>query len=321
MKIFLYPILIAVLAAQSLNAANSTFSKDSTHVYLVNDASKPALIDINLSKHTCRSLDLGKWFSEGIKGITPSDSSTIYCATEKAVWAYKPEENTCTKFCDSPGGELLDVAFNPKTKQVIGLCYVDKEPVLHVLPNDDATHDCITNRYSGYARVASLQFAADGTVFFHSFGDLWQANIGTSGLAGYRFAPIADLITENTSPASTGIRSIAIGRTHIYACDARMGGSGWGSVIRIKRPAPIPNPDGEYEPGSTSKAVIQELQSVETVLDQVAWNLCSSQDDGLIFITTGTGLKKSQVYLVKDEQKPKAVKIDGLADLLFPEGQ
>jgi hypothetical protein len=312
--------MVALIPAPHLSfASDSTFSKDFTNVYLVNETRTPELIDINLKLHGCRALEFGKWFSEGIQGIALSDSGAIYCATENAVWLYNPNDGTCTKFCDSPEGKLHQISFNPKSKQLFGLCYVDDEPILHLLPKDDSQFGCIRNRYSNYARVVDPEFASDGSLFFASYGDLWESVIDDGALVGYRCAPIAELITENTSPASTGIRSIAVGRNFIYANDARMGGSGWGSVIRFKRPEPIPKDQyGDYTPGAGLKNLLHELQSVETVADGIAWNLCSSPDGSSVFFATGPGFQKSEIYVVKGDGKPVTVKINGLAGLLFP---
>jgi hypothetical protein len=135
----------------------------------------------------------------------------------------------------------------------------------------------------------------------------------------YRCAPLAFLIEENCSPPSTGLRQIALSSDWVYACHARMGGSGWGSVIRFKRPPLLKKSnDGNRATPSPDRmdwnALKQIVGSVEELADEPCEYLCSSWDGSLIFFANPYH-GSYDVFLIRKDGKPEAVTIQSLADL------
>jgi hypothetical protein len=101
--------------------------------------------------------------------------------------------------------------------------------------------------------------------------------------------------------------------------DARLGGSGWGTVIRFHRPKALATlDDGDWSvpvDGMGPKDFQAILGSVEQLAADPAEFLCASRDGSLVFFASP--LKPSdEVSLVKGDGKPRAIEIKGLADSL-----
>lgn len=141
----------------------------------------------------------------------------------------------------------------------------------------------------------------------------WPQSISVGELEARRFAPVASLETQNTTSGSTGLLEIAVGKHFIYGNYARMGGSGWGAVIRLLRSVPS-NKDGDKKrqtPGDNGKEAIPVLQSIETVSDQPCHHLGASRDGSLVFY-----IQRGDPFLIRDDGKPDKLTIDGLSNLL-----
>ena len=108
-------------------------------------------------------------------------------------------------------------------------------------------------------RPSGFAFAPDGRVFFAHEGDLWGGEIEleefedegetkrVASLTASRIAPLADLETADTTPASTGVVDVAATRTHVFVQLRRIGGSGWGWIARIPRPGKLAGGAGESD--------------------------------------------------------------------------
>jgi hypothetical protein len=318
-----------MFAARFSFAADATFSKAKNHVYLVEFA-RPALLDVDFGKKTCHKIDLSKPCREPIQGVALSNAGFVLCSTTNSIWSYNPTNEQCVKVCDAPKNATFgDIAYDPKTENLIAIGYVNKDGTgnvqyeqLYILPKNANELQVVGNRYDEYAAwINHPIFSADGALLFLSKGDLWEGDIekddkDTSVAGRYgslhasRDAPLAQLITENTSPASTGLTKIAISKNKIYGCYARMGGSGWGSVIRFRRPSSINNV-GEWT------QMEQVIASIETIAEAPSAFLCSSQDGDVVLFSTYS--ESDKVFLIEQNKEPMPVKIEGLTDLLKTE--
>lgn len=97
--------------------------------------------------------------------------------------------------------------------------------------------------------VRSLVFDGDGTCYFEHANDLWHAEIkidgaATAEMAAYRYAPLAMLQTNSGTPSSMGVESIVVAGPWLYVHLYRIGGSGWGRIIRLAKP------ERDRKPGS-----------------------------------------------------------------------
>jgi len=317
-----------IIAVQSAIAADSTFSKDSTHVY----AARVGLVDIDLAKQTCRNILLSSTEIGEIQGVTLSNSGAVLFTTTNAVWSYDPATSKTVKLCNAPDNiSLNDLAYNPATDQILvtGAAapdpYSSEQPVILCLQKDGKQFANVRARYG--ARVDSPVFTADGTLFFTCVGDLWMgyiqagdsdSNTRDLDLTAYRCAPLASLIDENTSPPSTGLHDIALSQHSVYAKYYRMGGSGWGSTLRFKRPAPLSGDDGDDDRlpsvGSTDwKALQRIIDSVQVLDDNPCSILCASRDGSLVFYYNSHPMP-GDIHLIHHDGKPAILHIKGLDD-------
>lgn len=338
-RIWVFPALFN--ASVALFGADSTFSKDNKHVYLVQYEQQPprpsgecSLIDINLERNTCKGIDLRKVLGERVRDITLSNAGYILCATKAAVWAYDPQKDHCVKVLNAPKDmELIELGYDPSQEIILAACRGAHGQELFCLPKNGDKWIPVYNRRSPV--VEFPVFGDDGTLCFVSRGDLWAGSLeketdptlpalnaypmvrGTSAewpqsipvaaLVAYRCAPVAFLETQNTTPDSTGLHCLAVSKHFVYGDYSRLGGGGWGSLIRCKRP-PKTVPGGADANGKQSIAM---LESVETVSDQPCLALCSSKDGSLVFYNN----RGAKPFLIKDEGQPKPLTISGLQDL------
>ena len=327
-------------------AADATFSKDSTHLYLLQWKQQPprasgecSLIDVDLEKKTAAAINFSNQTKEHLSDITLSNDGNILCATKTAVWLFDPIKRACEKVIDAPKDvEISAIAYDSSQSVLFSKCYGVKFQELFCLP--DGAHDWIPVYNRRPPSVDSPVFADDGSLYFTSTGDLWSGHlkkqteptlpalnrysiqfdrnhwpksIPVAELEASRFAPVASLETQNTTSDSTGLLEVAVSKRFIYGDYARMGGSGWGAVIRLARSVPSQKEGDKkpHPPGDNGKVSIPVLQSIETVSEEPCHHLCASKDGSLIFY-----IQHGDTFLIKDEGKPEKLTIDGLSNLL-----
>lgn len=287
------------------------------------------MLDLDLGKKTFTKIDLTRQVNVPIVGVTLSNSGFILCLTGSAVWSYDPARVKCQKVCDAPDGVAFqEIAYDPLTGDLLltGMRHAPDgemgEPEIYSLPKNESTLVHVSTRYGTV--VGNPVFSADGALFFDFDGDLWTGYIEKNDdngdgpartLDAYRCAPLAALMEENTSPASTGLDDIAVTRHWIYARYARMGGSGWGSTIRFRRPVTeaqqLPNPEGMDW---------KELQRICDSVEQVGNDsrpcafICASRDGSLVlYMNPYAG--SDDVNLVRDEKTAETLTFKGLSKL------
>ena len=332
-------------ASMALYGADSIISKDNKHVYLVQYEQEPprpsgecSLIDINLKQNNCSGIDLRETFGERVRNIALSNSDFILCATKSAVWSYDPAKSKCVKVLDAPKDtELVELGYDSSQEIVLAACRGAQGQELFCLPKNGDQWIPVYNRRS--PQVDFPVFSEDGALYFASHGDLWAGflekqtdptlpalsahpevrgnsdgwpkSITLAALDAYRFAPVAFLETANTTSNSTGLKHLAVSKHFVYGDYSRMGGSGWGSLIRCKRAAPLKTEHEAREiPGG--REAIAVLESVETVNEKECLYLCASRDGSLVFYMCH-GCKS---FLIKNDGRPKSLAVSGLEGLL-----
>ena len=94
-----------------------------------------------------------------------------------------------------------------------------------------------------------MSFSETSQLFFGFRGDLWCGTIaadpgGAGGeppehiyyLNAIRIAPIATLETDEATPSAQGVLVTAAGTDRIYLHSHRLGGSGFGTILRVTAP-------------------------------------------------------------------------------------
>jgi hypothetical protein len=225
-----------------------------------------------------------------------------------------------------------DVALFPPAEQTLIIGYT-------------RASDYIRGNYwllSGKKKLSSLRirrhemvapvFASNGDIFYAADGDFWHGRIvhkewpmadGQSSISdsldGYRYAPLATFETANTTPGEMGVTNVAVSAKMLYAQVRRWGGTGWGHIVRLAKPAPIKNTEDSVSPFSLQKFLpmyVKALQSVQILGDSARSPsyLCASEDGQRVFFVTRDNIGKDtygrvRAWLVTDDNAPREISI------------
>lgn len=239
-------VLVALLLAWSsagppLYGADAVFSNGGGSVFLTGGGSEARIVEVGLKTGERTEIAL-EGASGRINGVAVSNSGNVLCVAEKGLWAYDPEKRKTVKVCDAPSGTTFrDVAYDPSGRSVLltGVAKDGGEVWLRKAGAKDPVRVfCRRVRF-----VEGPVFDRRGNLLFCTEGDVWIGRIileddpdSPPTLAAYRYAPVATRETNLGTPSQTGARALAVTDRYIYAHVARMGGSGWGDVVRLKNP-------------------------------------------------------------------------------------
>ena len=317
---FLATLALAVVCGTlNLCAADSTFSLDNRFVYVAGEE-RPGLEQIDLIGKSRRTIDLSAHLNDPILAVSSDSSGLLACATARAIWLVDPVASTSKELVKVPEGyRLVDTACDPKTGEMLLLCRGDQESVqaLFLLPKDGKVLMRIQNRYDSF--VSYPVFSPDGALYFISGGDLWLGAVSKveddpqippyGCLEGTRCLPLADLVVGDHTPASTGLRPLGSGGDWMLAGYGRMGGTGWDSLIRFKRPIPTDPAVRETDPQRWQK-LIAIIQSAEVLIEEFECRtICSSRDGRLVFMLRFVRDGGPDCFLSTDGGRPVALEI------------
>jgi hypothetical protein len=291
LTVFVATILILLFRVSYCRAGDAVFSSDGKRVYLISDIdSKPAVEEIDLTKKTVRKILLTQLdSSDPLRGITCTHKGRLFCATAKAVWSFEPQSGRLTKIHDAPnGGSFWRISYEPRMQRV----FVTTDDREHPLLMFNDPEEWMPVRMRRHPYPSCLAFAANGELFFAAYGDLWCGEIRRDkidgqdefSIAAYRCAPVATLETQNTTPAEVGVADIGVSRDTVYLQLSRMGGSGDGWFVRLRRPKVKRDAEGEmemfYEPKERLPVYQTSLGSLEILgEDSRAGYICVSPDE------------------------------------------
>lgn len=265
-SLFLLPLFAVGLPALS-PAGDAAFSRDGKHVYKTSFADSPELERKQLSDGTVKKVGLEPLLGKGgIAAVSRDNQGRILCAIGAVLWAWDDRENNAAKiFTLEDGWSIRDIAHDPvKDRTLIGAVGEVEDwpqPVYRLfVPGADGAKlvEVNTRRID---HISGMEFSRDGLLFFGTEGDLWVGQVHDEvyrrssenpeeaarlaklppeidvTLRAFRFGPLATRETQNATPGQTGVRAVTVTNEHVYAHVARMGGSGWGDVVRLSRPS------------------------------------------------------------------------------------
>jgi hypothetical protein len=290
LTVFAAAVLAFVFSVLCCQAGDAVFSSDGERVYLISDIdSKPAVEEIDLNKKTTRKILLTQLErSDSLREITCTQKNGFFCTTAKAVWSFEPESGKLTKIHDAPTDvSFWQIAYDPKMQRVF-VTTDDRESPVFTFKDP---REWIPVRMRRHPYPSCLAFAANGELFFAAYGDLWCGEIQIDkvddqdhfSIAAYRYAPLATLETQNTTPAEIGVADIGVTRDTVYLQLSRMGGSGDGWFARLPRPSIKRDTEGEmdmfYQPKERLPIYLKALRSLEILgEDSRAGFICVSLD-------------------------------------------
>jgi len=303
---------LLLCAAFRVTAADAAFSADGQRVYLV-QWEKAAVRVLNVMEQTFSELDLGKFTNkQPVRAVSLATDGDMLFVTAHDAWAYKFETKSCVKLCNAGKGvEFFDLAHDPDSKATVLVSRKGAESGALYLKQDAAQPLPVFMRRVG--SFDGLGFASDGTLFFGTRGDLWQGRVEPDQempravLEGIRCAPLATLETALGTPSQIGVQAVAVAGEKIYVHLRRLGGSGWGNIVRLNKPAAA----GEDSLEARLKLYAAELSSVEVLAENgSASYLCASRDGKRVFFTSGT-LESSELkyFLVEENGQPRELSV------------
>ena len=223
-------------------AGEAAFSGDGKRIYAIASTDpSPAVQEIDLATKTIRTIALTQLAADDWpRGITCSNEDKIFCTTKGSLWSLDPHSDSLTKIRDAPSGaNFWLVAFDPKIHATFVTTDDQKNPLFMFRKENE----WIPVRMRRHPYPSCLVFTASGELFFAAYGDLWYGEIQTErfegeehfSVAAFRYAPLATLETENTTPSEIGVADIGVSREVVYVQLSRMGGSGDGWFARLWR--------------------------------------------------------------------------------------
>jgi hypothetical protein len=267
-------VLLQTLITSS-SAGDAAFTRNGERIYIVpNTEEHPAVQEIDIAAKTIRTIPLTALSADDWpRGITCSDGDRIFLTTKGSLWSFDRKSGTLTKIRDaSTGTNFWGIAFDPKIHATF-VSTDDREDPLFIFRSEK---EWIPVRMRRHPYPSCLVFTPGGELFFAAYGDLWYGEIQTDtfdgedhfSVAAYRYAPVATLETENTSPAEVGVADIGVSREAVYVQLSRMGGSGDGWFARLSRPNMKPADDDHefdplYQPQERLPIYLKALRSVE----------------------------------------------------------
>jgi len=293
-------------------AGNAAFTADGRAVYMLTDA--PSSLDkIDVERGTVSTVNVGLGKDDRVAGLALAKDKAFYLITKNALWYWKPGEGRAKWLEPAPKKvEFEDVACNPKTDEVL----ITSGSALYYKRVRCTEMVAVGIRYQPGRAIESPVFLPDGSFLFSATGDLWHGFIErtveesaatnrwtNTDLVAYRYAPLAQRETYNGTPMESGIRAIGVSRNKVYADFGRMGGSGWGRVIRLDLPV---QKAGSWASNNTAKETAKIIGSVNDLGDTSGGfvYLCGSPDGHRVYYgdgwSDGAGRRPHNSWIIND---------------------
>lgn len=315
---FIFSLLLA--GGCILRAGEACFSQDGKRVYL-------KTFEPGLAKIEEIGLDDGSHrFHAFPQSPGPGEINQLECLSDgallllcdNAIWKWTADHQKLTKIQAAPKGtSFIEMALSrpdhglavwcwaqtPGSETRAGRLMFARSPAAKLTPV----------RMRRVLNVTGLCFHGKNELLFGTEGDLWNGTIeedeASLSLTAERFAPLSDRETSNGTPSQTGVSRVAVSAGKIYTHVSRMGGSGWGNVIRLSLPS-------DCEPAPEIKDMRRQFQiyskalnSVEVLEENGSLSfLCASQDGKRVFFTNRIGQDRT-CFLIENDGAAGPVKV------------
>ena len=282
----------------AVRAGGSAFSADGKTVYVPKSEPSGALDRIDAASGTVTPVTVRLGKEDVIAGITLTETGELYLATKNALWRWTPGEPGAKWVEAAPKGIAFeDVACNVKTGEV--LLVGNGSRLFHKRSRSAAASE-VGIRYPPGNDLNSPAYLPDGSLLFSADGDVWHGRIEyevedphakkpyvRASLVAYRYAPLAKRETYDGTPTQTGVRALAVSRTKVYVSLQRMGGSGWGSILRLDLPEQDAKGGLSYQNGIDAMAKTMGSVTEQGLTSGGDIRLCGSPDGRLVSYWNG----------------------------------
>lgn len=240
-------LTVLLLQTNHVRAAEATFTPDNKLVVQIEPQESKTLLEINPGTGDCRKLF--EPMKEELVAITLDRHDRWLLATKRAIWGWKHGDSAPAKITDIPATakewnvSAEDIAADPKSDRLLVTCTEEQEGKEGQTPAwiyDTAANKWGKLRCRYIPGIETPCFNARGELCFSVHGDIWHGSIEEDvpwSLVAYRYAAVATLYTYNGSPSQEGVRQLTVAGGQLVMQHARMGGSGWGTVLALPGPA------------------------------------------------------------------------------------
>lgn len=277
-------------------AAEAVFSQDGGKIYLLDRQQGPGqLYGIDVKSGEMLPAGVPDMAGQPIVAVDRSNAGFILCLTESVCQAWDVGRGATSQVCGVPeGGVFVDLAYDPSTGNLAFVVrFAENEGAMRwelwLLPKGaDAPTQTAVRRVRA---IEGMAFDRNGELFFGADGDLWQGRIEGVGsgpddrpggaLNAYRFAPLATRETADSTPAQIGVSTVVVAGPELFVHVQRMGGSGWGSVVRLAKPAVRGAEGYPFELGERIAAYQKALASVKILGENGTLAHLAASPDGM----------------------------------------
>jgi hypothetical protein len=342
-KIIVGIFLLSVVFPFRFAMANSAvFSKDEAIVYLINNQNR--LVQFEFASAKFSEPVLPKEIHQGkISGLGRSNAGFVLILQGDDLLAYDPATQNAPLIFSfakklASDGKLQkwtpeEFAYNPADGSILFYTTAGDARTLWFLPKDEEHPKPVFVRRVDY--LVGMSFSETGQLFFGFRGDLWCGSIasdpdGAGGeppehiyyLDAIRIAPIATLETDEATPSTQGVRVTAAGKDRIYLHSARLGGSGFGTILSVIAPdskVGTVSPDTNAGEDRSYFDLDKRLILYSTELNSALFYgenggeslLCISPSGQKIFYRgSSKGSEETAFFLIEGNQPPKKIADD-----------
>lgn len=327
-RLFSFALLLAlsIPASRTAPAAEAAFSADGDSVYLVPTREPAGMIEaVRLIGKVRETLRLPDQVSGDVVAVDRGPDGSILLATETALYRWTEAENSARELCSAPEqAAFRDVAYDPAADRILlNVRLHDPEEgysgkLVVLLPGETELEEPWIRRVSD---VFGMTFDSGGFLFFGERGDLWHGcfvpwDRPAGSLVGYRCAPVALLETDIGTSSSIGVEAVAVTKQSVVLHVERMGGAGWGEIVRIEKPPVLETSDDGVElPLGFEEHLRINRRSLESA-EILASNgndsfLCASPDETTVFFRGSREGTEAEFHLVRDGKPPQPLKLTG----------
>lgn len=317
--------LAVLFAAGAGEAGEAVFSQDGSRVYLIDPGEVPDRLRVlDLAAGRSREVTVPGAGGEPVIQVDRSNAGYLLCLTESACLAWDVAKGSSVRVCGAPeGGRFVELAYDRSSGLIAWVVRFEEADgsglwELWVQPKGaDAPARTAVRRVRA---IEGIAFDDEGNLFFGADGDLWLGRLREIGpgpdekpggsLSAFRFAPLATRETANATPSQIGVSTVGVAGPWLYVHVARMGGSGWGTVVRLAKPEAPRDAGGEPEmPLGLLERLAVYQAALRSVVDlgengSLAY-LAATADGRLVHFKASRMGGESRHWLVRDHGEPE----------------
>lgn len=248
---------ILIVSFSASHAAEATFSRTGEVIYQLGKETALRRLDLVTKKITDISVP-GLPEGEAVRSLAISNTGLILCLSKSAVYAWDDVKGGDAVVVCRPQDniDLWDIAYNRSDSTVAVTARFKPDAsgsrgewALFAKFKDE--NELIRVRCRRVVGISDLAFDREGTLHFSTEGDLWMGRIVREPgdgpyLKAFRYTPLATRETNMGTGDQMGADLVAVTDKSVYSHVRRMGGSGWGHIVRVRKPALPKSNEGDF---------------------------------------------------------------------------